>query len=93
MLLKLNRVVWDEAERTGFRNVTVSYNGKNVMAVLSHFQSGSWSSSIVPMGYSYSTEEVQEFIELFKVLPALMKLLETDSVLTADEVQVFIDNL
>lgn len=93
MFLKLNRVVWDDAERTGFRNVTVSYNGNNIMAVLSHFQSGSWSSSIVPMGYSYSTAEVQEFIVLFKVLPDLMKFLETDTVLTADEVQEFIDKL
>lgn len=91
--LKINPVVWDDAERTGLRNVTVSFNGNNIMAVLSHFQSGSWESSVVPMGFSYDSTEVLAFIEFFKVLPELMKFLETSSVLTSDDVQLYIDSL
>lgn len=90
MLLKVPLVHWDENESTGYRHVTVSYKGNNVMSVLAHYQNNSWQGSIVPMGYSYNSHEVQEFIEFFNVLPNLIKYLETDSVLTADMVNDFI---
>lgn len=92
MCIKLNQVLWDDAEKTGHRHVTVSFDSKNVMAVVGNFYNNKWSTMIVPMGYSYDKEDVQYFIDFFKVLPNLMTFLESDTVLTADEVQKYIDD-
>lgn len=91
MLLKVPTILWDDNESTGYRHIGVSLDGVNMMSVLAHKQNNQWSSTVVPMGYSYDSNTVHHFIGFFKVLPNLMKFLETDSVLTAASVQQFID--
>ncbi|AQW88590.1 hypothetical protein pEaSNUABM50_00063 [Erwinia phage pEa_SNUABM_50] len=89
MLYKLNQMFWDENESTGYRHVSVEYNGRVLMAVTAHNVSKVWSSRIIPMGFSFELDEVEAFSGLFEVLPSLMKFMCTES-LSSEEMQNFL---
>jgi hypothetical protein len=83
---------WEENERTGYRHVSVEYDDRVLMAVTAHREAGEWSTQVIPMGFSFSYNEVQTFSFIFSVLPGVMDFLCTDT-LNADEVQNYLDSI
>lgn len=89
MNYKIDTLFWDMNESTGMRNIRLVHDDRTYMAVLSHYRSGVWSSSVVPMGFSLSLDETIEFSRSFQVLPDLMRLMESPT-LTLEEIQEFL---
>lgn len=90
ILFKVSEMNWQENERTGYRQVGVSYNGNNIMSIIANRTLGEWSSQVVPMGYSYKKDEVEFLAELFKKLPYLMLFMERSTGMTFQEMNDFI---
>lgn len=80
---------WDQNEITGYRHVSVEYNGRVLMAVTAHNVSGKWDAQVIPMGFSFKHNEIQAFSDMFSVLPGLMDFLCQESV-TVEEIQEFL---
>lgn len=80
---------WDENESTGYRHVSVEYNDRVLMAVTAHNVSGTWSAQVIPMGFSFSQNEIQAFSDMFLVLPGLMEFMCKEN-LTIEQIQEFL---
>lgn len=90
--LKINKLLWDDANNEGYRNVTVCIDSVNVMCIVSHRVNGTWESSIVPLGYRHSKEQVLILKEFYSIAYDIMQYLECDSI-TEIEIQEYIDSL
>lgn len=71
-------VHWADNEATGYRHVGVFNGAVKIFACISNETMGEWKSSLIPMGYSYSKNEVHALAELFSRINELMKYLEID---------------
>lgn len=80
MIFKMNNMFWSINESTGYRHIDVIYNGRIIMAVVSHRTSSVWTASVIPMGFSFTLDEIQGFSDAFTVLPVLMEFLQTDEI-------------
>ena len=89
MIFKTNHMFWYENESTGYRHVSVQYEDRILMAVTAHNVSGKWNAQVIPMGFSFSQDEVVAFSGLFSVLPALMEFMCSEQ-LTFEEMQDFL---
>lgn len=93
ILFNTNALHWDDNERTGFRKISVLYNSNNVLNIIANKTLGTWKTQVIPMGFTYTKEEIQFLAELYKTIPFIMNFLEQDSVLIHDEVLDFLENI
>ena len=89
MIFKTSPMFWDDNERSGYRHISVEYNERVLLAVVSHRTDGVWKSSVVPMGFNFFHDEVQQFANMFSVLPEFMKFLIKDE-LSFEDIQTYI---
>lgn len=80
---------WNENEKTGYRHISVEYNNRVLMSIASYNVSGVWESKVIPMGFSFNQDEIQEFSNMFTVLPELMKFLCKEE-LTFEEINDYL---
>lgn len=88
-----NQIIWDENERTGKRHVDLinTDNGVKLIAIISHRNKAEWEARIIPMGYSFSDDDVRSlWPELSGFVLELMKYLETNTEITYEDILSFI---
>lgn len=93
VLFNTSALHWDDNERTGYRQISVLHNDRQIISIIANKTLGVWGSQIVPMGYSYNKEQVQILSTLYKNVEYIMNFIEQDSVLTHDAVLEFLENL
>lgn len=89
MIYKLNQLFWDTNESTGYRHVSIEYNNRTLMAVTAHNVSGTWTSRVIPMGFSFELDEVQAVSRVFESLPSLMTFMCSTN-LSVEDIQNFL---
>lgn len=90
MIFKLNRLFWDENEKSGHRQVQV-FNNEDKIAVLNSTRTdGQWTCTFVPMGFSFKSQDMLVLAECCHKCHVLMSVLQAE-VLTVDEVQEAFD--
>ncbi|UYL05345.1 hypothetical protein DIDNDMLP_00360 [Klebsiella phage KP13-7] len=93
VLFNIAALHWDNNEKTGFRQISVTYEGKQIISIISNKTLGIWGSRIVPLGFSYNKDEVQMLSTLYKNIECIMNFLEQDIVLNQDAVLDFLENI
>lgn len=89
MIFKTKSIFWEENEKAGYRHISVEHNERVLITVVSHRTDGVWNSTAVPMGFSFTKDEIIIFTEIISVLPNLMTFLCTDEIST-DEIQQYL---
>lgn len=92
MIYKINSMFWDQNDSTGFRHISVEYNERCLMAITAHMHNSIWESKVIPMGFTFSKLEIEEFSKMFLDLPKIMDKLCSDK-LTHEEITNFISSL
>lgn len=93
VLFKTDTISWETNEASGFRRVGIAYKGNNIMSVIANKVLGEWTSQVVPMGYSYSLEDVEVIAALYPKLPYLMQFIERDVDLSHQDMLDFLTNI
>ncbi|EHU8781195.1 hypothetical protein N0S44_000429 [Escherichia coli] len=93
VLFKTNPVLWEQNEQSGFRSIHVEYKGNTVVAIIANKTLGKWTAQVVPMGYSYTSDEVQFLAELYRQVPFIINVLEGNDTLSHEDVIDFLGNL
>jgi hypothetical protein len=93
VLFKTNPVLWDQNEESGFRSIHVEYKGNTVVAIIANKTLGNWTAQVVPMGYSYTSDEVAFLADLYSQVPFIINVLERSDKLSHEDVINFIENL
>lgn len=93
VLFKTNPVLWEQNEQAGFRSIHVEYKGNTVVAIIANKTLGKWTAQVVPMGYSYKSDEVEFLADLYRQMPFIINVLEQSDTLTHEDVINFLGNL
>ncbi|EMR6008452.1 hypothetical protein WJW27_005290 [Escherichia coli] len=93
VLFKTNPVLWEQNEQAGFRSIHVEYKGNTVVAIIANKTLGKWTAQVVPMGYSYTSDEVEFLADLYRQMPFIINVLEQSDTLTHEDVINFLGNL
>lgn len=87
-------VSWDENESTGYRHVGVISEGQKIFVVASHLTDGEWTCKVIPMGYSYTKNEMSDLAYLFNgFMRELMNFLERNEEITHDDILKFLGHI
>lgn len=87
-------VLWAENESTGYRHVGVISEGVKIFVVASHLTDGYWTCKVIPMGYSYTKDEMSDLAYLFNgFMRELMDYLERDEEITHDDILDFLGHM
>lgn len=89
MIFKTSPMFWEDNEQGGYRHISLEYDDRVLLVIVSHRTDGVWDSSVVPMGFNFNRDEVSKFASAFSVLPELMEFLVKD-VIKFEEIQAFI---
>lgn len=93
VLFKSTAIDWEMNAKAGYRKVGVSYNGNNILSVIANKSCGDWVVQAVPMGYTYSTTEVEVLADLYRKLPYLMNFIGRDVDISHEELLEFLSNI
>lgn len=93
ILFNTNALHWDENEKTGFRKISVLYKSNNVLNIIANKTNNQWMTQVVPMGYSYTKDEVEFLAELYKIIVPIMDFLEQDIVIVHSDVLDFLESI
>ncbi|MFS8319799.1 hypothetical protein ACMG5I_02615 [Escherichia coli] len=93
VLFKTNPVLWEQNEQAGFRSIHVEYKCNTVVAIIANKTLGKWTAQVVPMGYSYTSDEVEFLADLYRQMPFIINVLEQSDTLTHEDVINFLGNL
>lgn len=93
IVFKISHTLWEEAEKTGFRNVKVSHSNKNIFSIIANKQFGEWKVQCIPMGYSFDLDDVIVLEKVLSITPAIMDYISRDCEYTSDEVQETLNRL
>lgn len=87
-------VLWAENEREGYRHVGVMSEGVKIFVVASHLTYGRWTCKVIPMGYSYTKDEMSDLGYLFNgFMQELMDFLERDEEISHDDILELLGNI
>ncbi|WEM33144.1 hypothetical protein EJP02_083 [Escherichia phage EJP2] len=84
---------WDDNEKTGMRFISVIISNETRYVLRADKNDGVWESSLYPMGYKYSLDDVASLADSMIDSVKIMKFLERPELTTADDVQEFLATL
>lgn len=76
MRFDVNNIFWEQNELVGFRQVKVRDAYRTIAVINANLNNNVWSSAFVPMGFSFSTNEMAALEECIAKSHVLMKVLQ-----------------
>lgn len=76
MRFDVNHIFWEQNEGVGFRQVKVRDSDRTIAVINANRNNNVWSCAFVPMGFSFSTSEMDMLEECIKKSHVLMKVLQ-----------------
>lgn len=89
MHFSVNTLFWDSNDADGFRSVHFSMNSNVLMAFCAHRHNGTWSSKMVPMGFSVQCQESTAYCAVLQYVPDLLQKLQCE-VLSSTEIMKYV---
>ncbi len=92
ILFQVNEPFWEQNEEAGFRQIKIR-NSTDVIAVINaNMSEGTWSAAFVPMGFSFSTQKMNDLGVVIEISDVLMRVLERPD-LKVQELLEYIQNI
>lgn len=92
-IFKTHPLLWEQNEDAGFRSIHAVFQGNTVVAFIANKTQGSWTAQVVPMGYSYTRDDVEFLASLYSQAQFIINILEQEERLDHADVLTFLDNL
>lgn len=75
MRFDVNTIFWEQNEDVGFRQIKVRSADRTIAVINANRNNNVWTCAFVPMGFSFSTSEMDMFEDCINKSQVLMKVL------------------